>query len=118
MLTSLLIAMMMVGDSLTITFTGDLLLDRGIREVIDHRGVDRLFSPYVDSVFQSSNLVVANLECPVTKIVQPMYKQYKETLDKFFREGIERAKGTEDLITMVYLRSSPFLSPFCTYSRC
>ena len=36
MLTSLLIAMMMVGDSLTITFTGDLLLDRGIREVIDH----------------------------------------------------------------------------------
>lgn len=76
MLTSLLIAMMMVGDSLTITFTGDLLLDRGIREVIDHRGVDRLFSPYVDSVFQSSNLVVANLECPVTKIVQPMYKQY------------------------------------------
>ena len=68
--------MVMVSDSLTITFTGDLLLDRGIREVINHRGVDYLFSPSVDSVFQSSNLVVANLECPVTKIVQPMYKQY------------------------------------------
>ena len=76
MLKTLLLAMIMVSDSLTITFTGDLLLDRGIREVINHRGVDHLFSPYVDSVFQSSNLVVANLECPVTKIVQPMYKQY------------------------------------------
>ena len=68
--------MIMVSDSLTITFTGDLLLDRGVREVINHRGVDHLFSPSVDSVFQSSDLVVANLECPVTKIVQPMYKQY------------------------------------------
>ena len=76
MLKTLLLAMIMVSDSLTITFTGDLLLDRGIREVINHRGVDHLFSPYVDSVFQSSDLVVANLECPVTKIVQPMYKQY------------------------------------------
>ncbi|MBR5929448.1 MAG: CapA family protein [Prevotella sp.] len=76
MLKTLLLAMIMVSDSLTITFTGDLLLDRGIREVINHRGVDHLFSPYVDSVFQSSDLVVANLESPVTKIVQPMYKQY------------------------------------------
>ena len=28
------------------------------------------------------------------------YQKNKETLDKFFREGIERAKGTEDLITI------------------
>ena len=98
MLTSLLIAMMMVGDSLTITFTGDLLLDRGIREVIDHRGVDRLFSPYVDSVFQSSNLVVANLECPVTKIVQPMYKQYQTAALPWISVRLADSLEAEELV--------------------
>ena len=93
MLTSLLMAMLMVSDTLTITFTGDLLLDRGVREFIDHRGADRLFSPFVDSVFQSSNLVVANLECPATKIVRPNFKQFifraePEWLDVLKAHGI------------------------------
>lgn len=76
MLTSLLLSLMMVSDTLTITFTGDLLLDRGVREFIHHRSADRLFSPSVDSVFQSSDFVVANLECPATKIVRPNFKQF------------------------------------------
>ena len=78
MLTSLLCTMMMVSvsDTLTITFTGDLLLDRGVREYVEHRGIEYIFSPFVDSVFQSSDLVVANLECPATKIVQPNFKRY------------------------------------------
>ena len=76
MLTSLLLAMMMAGDSLTITFTGDLLLDRGVREFIRHRGTDSLFSPSVDSFFQSSDFVVANLECPATKREQPNFKKF------------------------------------------
>lgn len=76
MLTSLLLAMMMVSDSLTISFTGDLLLDRGVREFIRHRGTDSLFSPSVDSVFQCSDFVVANLECPATKREQPNFKKF------------------------------------------
>ncbi len=76
MLTSLLLAMMMVSDTLTITFTGDLLLDRGVREFIRHRGTDPLFSPSVDSVFQCSDFVVANLECPATKREQPNFKKF------------------------------------------
>lgn len=68
--------MLMASDTLSITFTGDLLLDRGVRQFVEHRGVDKLFSPFVDSVFQSSNLVIANLECPATKIRQPAFKQY------------------------------------------
>jgi len=79
MLTHLLCTMMMmvsVPDTLTITFIGDLLLDRGVRERIKYRGIDNLFSPFVDSVFQSSDLVVANLECPATKIVQPNFKRF------------------------------------------
>ena len=76
MLTSLFFAMLMASDTLSITFTGDLLLDRGVRKYIEHRGIDAVFSPFVDSVFQSSDLVVANLECPATKIRQPAFKQY------------------------------------------
>ena len=76
MLNSLLFAMLLASDSLSITFTGDVLLDRGVRQFVEHRSVDKLFSPFVDSVFQSSDLVVANLECPATKIRQPAFKQY------------------------------------------
>lgn len=76
MLSSLLLAMLMASDTLSITFTGDILLDRGVRQYVEHRGIDYVFSPFVDSVFQSSDLVVANLECPATKIKQPAYKQY------------------------------------------
>lgn len=68
--------MLLASDSLSITFTGDVLLDRGVRQFVEHRSVDKLFSPFVDSVFQSSDLVVANLECPATKIRQPAFKQY------------------------------------------
>jgi len=76
MLSCLLFAMLMASDTLSITFTGDLLLDRGVRQYVEHRGIDYVFSPFVDSVFQSSDLVVANLECPATKIKQPAYKQF------------------------------------------
>ena len=61
---------------LSLTFVGDLLLDRGVRERIDTAGVDALFSPSVDSLFAASDLVIANLECPATHIVAPMQKKY------------------------------------------
>ena len=64
------------SSSLTITLTGDVLLDRGVRERIEHLGADALFSPSIDSLFAASNLVVGNLECPATRILQPNYKLY------------------------------------------
>ena len=86
-------SILMVSDSLTITFTGDILLDRGVRQYVEHRGIDYVFSPFVDSVFQCSDLVVANLECPATKIKQPVYKKYifraePEWLDALKRHGV------------------------------
>ena len=59
-----------------IILTGDILLDRGVRQVIDRQGIDQLFSPSIDSVLQSSDVVVGNLECPATKIKAPLFKQY------------------------------------------
>jgi poly-gamma-glutamate synthesis protein (capsule biosynthesis protein) len=60
----------------TILFTGDILLDRGVRRVIEQKGADALFTPKVDSLFKASNVVVGNLECPATHIHQPVQKRY------------------------------------------
>ena len=64
------------GRGVTLTFVGDVLLDRGVRERVDTAGVESLFSPSVDSLFAASNLVIANLECPATHVVAPMQKKY------------------------------------------
>lgn len=64
------------ADSLTLIFTGDILLDRGVRRVVERYGVDHLFSPSIDSLFRASDIVVGNLECPATAIKAPVFKQY------------------------------------------
>ena len=60
------------SDTLRVLFTGDLLLDRGVRAKIDSVGIDALFSPSIDSLLAAHDLVVPNLECPVTDIKAPM----------------------------------------------
>ena len=64
------------AEELNILFTGDILLDRGVRQVIEHHGVDHLFSDGIDSVFRSAQIVVGNLECPATKIQAPVFKRF------------------------------------------
>ena len=81
------------ADTLSIVFTGDILLDRGVRRVINHHGVDHLFSDGIDSMFRSAQVVVGNLECPATKIVSPVQKFYifraePEWLDTLRLHGI------------------------------
>ena len=80
------------ADTLNILFTGDILLDRGVRQVIEHHGVNHLFSDGIDSVFRSAQLVVGNLECPATKIEAPVFKRFifrgePEWLDTLQRHG-------------------------------
>ena len=80
-------------DTLSIVFTGDILLDRGVRRVINQHGVGHLFSDGVDSVFRSAQLVVGNLECPATKIDAPVFKRFifrgePEWLDTLRQHGI------------------------------
>ena len=81
------------ADTLNIVFTGDILLDRGVRRVINRHGVDHLFSDGIDSVFHSAQIVVGNLECPVTKIHAPVFKQFifrgePEWLDTLHQHGV------------------------------
>ena len=63
-------------DTLDIVLTGDILLDRGVRQVINRHGVGHLFSDGIDSVFRSAQIVVGNLECPATKIEAPVFKRF------------------------------------------
>ncbi len=64
------------ADTLNVVLTGDILLDRGVRRVINRHGVDHLFSDGIDSIFRSAQVVVGNLECPATKIKDPIFKQF------------------------------------------
>jgi len=64
------------STSLQIVFTGDILLDRGVRRVIEHWGADALFSPGIDSLFRASQVVVGNLECPATHLRAPAQKRF------------------------------------------
>ena len=65
-----------IALAVSLLFTGDILLDRGVRDVIDHLGIDHLFTQEVDSLFHSCDYVIGNLECPATNIHQPDYKLY------------------------------------------
>jgi poly-gamma-glutamate synthesis protein (capsule biosynthesis protein) len=63
------------GGELTISFTGDLLLDRGVREQVEKRDAGYLLEE-VAPLFRSSDAVVVNLECPVTDTVTPLNKWF------------------------------------------
>jgi poly-gamma-glutamate synthesis protein (capsule biosynthesis protein) len=82
-------------SELTVCFTGDVLLDRGVRQRIEHIGIDSLFSD-AKPLFLSSDAVVINLENPVTKRVNPLNKRYvfraePEWLPALRRQGITHA---------------------------
>ena len=75
------------GAPLTILFTGDILLDRGVRHVIERHGFHSLFA---DDSLRSllkgplptgegrggAHFVVGNLECPATTVNQPAFKRF------------------------------------------
>src|SRR3989344_731016 len=50
----------------TILFGGDMMFDRSVRRVADEKGGDFILS-CIDSVLQGADLVVANLEGPITE---------------------------------------------------
>ena len=90
---SLLFSSSTKAGELNILFTGDILLDRGVRQVIEHYGVDHLFSEDIDSMFHTAQIVVGNLECPATKIEAPVFKRFifrgePEWLDTLRQHGI------------------------------
>lgn len=80
----------LVASSFVVTLTGDILLDRGVRQVVEQKGMDQLFSADIDSVFQHSDAVVGNLECPATKIHAPVFKQYVFRAEPEWLSGLKK----------------------------
>ena len=63
------------SSRLKILFTGDVLLDRGVRKWIDRKGVEWLFEGVKDE-FNRADAVVINLECPLTDTISAINKKY------------------------------------------
>lgn len=62
-------------ECLSIAFTGDVLLDRGVRQQIQRGGIEHLFTS-VSPLFHQVDATVINLECPVTSVHSPLHKKY------------------------------------------
>ena len=83
---------------LTIYFTGDLLLDRGVRWQIQNRGVVALFDS-VRPFFANADFVVANLECPVTKHNSPINKRFIFRGEPEWLDAVKQAHITHLMMT-------------------
>ena len=76
-------------ELLSILFTGDVLLDRGVRPIAERRGVAYLFDS-VQSEFRQADAVVVNLECPLTDTVSPVNKRYIFRADADWAKDLQR----------------------------
>lgn len=82
-------------QSFSVCFAGDVLLDRGVRQQIERKGIAHLFED-VAPLFQQSDAVIVNLECPVTDFISPINKKYifrgnPEWLSELKKSGITHA---------------------------
>lgn len=61
------------GNRMTMSLTGDILLDRGVESVISKEGLDY---PYenIRSLLKKSDIVMGNLECTLSKMGTPVLK--------------------------------------------
>jgi poly-gamma-glutamate synthesis protein (capsule biosynthesis protein) len=66
-------------NELTIMVAGDIMFDRGIRAIGNRNGYDSLFDDSVRSLFKRSDIVVANLEGPITDNVSKTLVDGKTT---------------------------------------
>lgn len=80
-------------DSLELVFTGDLLLDRGVRPWVERCGVEWLLDS-VTPIFRKADAAIVNLECPFTDIVTPQPKQFVFRADVRWADGLRKAGVT------------------------
>ena len=77
-------------DSLELVFTGDLLLDRGVRPLVERHGVEWLLDN-VSPLFRKADAAIVNLECPLTDVVTPQPKQFVFRADVCWADGLHKA---------------------------
>ena len=77
-------------ECLSIAFTGDVLLDRGVRQQIQRGGVKDLFAS-VAPLFHQVDATVINLECPATSVHSPLHKKYIFCAEPGWMEELAKA---------------------------
>ena len=80
-------------EELTILFTGDVLLDRGVRPWIQREGTAALFQG-VEQAFREADAVVINLECPLTNRNTPVSKKFVFRGEPEWADGLRQAGVT------------------------
>lgn len=75
------------GRQISINITGDVLLDRGVKTLIDIAGVEGVMKG-VAPLFSSADYTLINLECPATDIVAPANKRYVFRADPVLLKGL------------------------------
>lgn len=81
------------ADSLSILFTGDVLLDRGVRPIAEEYGSEYLFQE-VSPLFRQADAVVINLEFPFADTVSPVSKGVIFRADTRWASGLADAGVT------------------------
>ncbi len=76
-------------DTLRILFTGDVLLDRGVRKQIESVGIDSIMS-CVRELFAENDAVMINLECPFSSKKHPVSKQIVFRADTVWASALKR----------------------------
>lgn len=71
----LLISCKKQKGSMTIYFTGDILLDRGFRKIVEYKGTAGM-AGNCSQIFRNADFVIGNLECPATKRKEPVNKRF------------------------------------------
>lgn len=81
------------ADSLVVVFTGDVMLDRGVRPWAETKGVAWLFE-YATPLFRQADAAVVNLECPLTDTVAPLSKRFVFRADTRWAKDMRKAGVT------------------------
>ncbi len=76
-----------------ICFTGDVLLDRGVRTQIERNGIDSILSG-AKSIFEKADFTVVNLECPAVDDSTPVNKKYIFRADPEWLSNLKAAGVT------------------------
>lgn len=90
---ALLFVLVMCSDQpefVSVFFTGDVMLDRGVRSAVAWREPDVLFD-HVRDIFSENDYVFINLECPLTTVVNPAEKEYVFQGDPSWIPALARA---------------------------
>lgn len=81
------------GQRLSIHITGDVLLDRGVKTLIDMVGLEFVLKG-VAPLFSSADYTLINLECPATVVIDPANKRHVFRAEPALLKGLRSASVT------------------------